>query len=714
MLTLLTTPTTTAAATLSFAGRTWTVKAGSSLGPGPNSWSAANAYTDAAGALHLHISKESGSTAWQCAEIFLTESLGYGTYSWVVETNVTRLDPYAVLGLFTYEDDAHEIDAEMSRWGNAANPNNADFAVQPSDAKGNLLDYNIPLTVGATLVNYSWAKGSATFTLRERGGIWSTRWNRTGPSVPAATGKEAVHINLWLFRGHAPAAATEVVISDFAWSPLPPPQWLPPLATAAAAPPPVYNIATTCGAVPDNATDATSAIQACLNMAGTTKGIVLVPEGVFQTGTVSIPSGVTLSFAENGWLQGSPHPSAYSSDWDYWHVVQSVNASDVAIIGPGGMSGAGGGIVGALWQMVDRFDPVQRMLVPKPWTGAGGCVGECRPKNIAFIDCQRVTLSGFTLRDSSSWTMLLRRVDNATLSDLVITGPLDWPNGDGCDIESGSNISITRVRISTGDDAIAMRSGNCNTLRTPWPPGKIAPLSHVLISSSTLTSSSAAVKIEALFQDDHGDIDDVRVDNCDIVDSNRGVGIWQRVSGPSGGAISNVIVSNTRIQTRFMYGSGWWGSGEAVTVTTIPENRAQAAQGLRGIRNVTFVNVTASAENGCLFSARDQTVTNPNALSGLSLVNFSLTIGRWSSGPTHAIRDYRPLDADANSPQTIPALVDGLVFEHVPSVTIEGGVVTFLRPAQGYWDGPGGVGVCVNATADSKVSGAGSECSLAR
>jgi hypothetical protein len=118
-------------------------------------------------------------------------------------------------------------------------------------------------------------------------------------------------------------------------------------------------------------------------------------------------------------------------------------------------------------------------------------------------------------------------------------------------------------------------------------------------------------------------------------------------------------------------------------------------------------NINAVADNGCLFSARDQQTTNPAALTGLTLSNVTLTIGRPAGTPaTWAQRDYRPIDAGAPSPSTIPAPVAGLVFEHVAGATLDGVSVTFVPPAQPYWAGPGGAGVCVNATADSVVVGA--------
>lgn len=467
------------------------------------------------------------------------------------------------------------------------------------------------------------------------------------------------------------------------------------LGAAAAA---IFDIARDCGAVADNQTLNSAAISACVSraQAGDT---LLVPAGVFLTGKVSLRAGQTLRFAAGGWLQGSPNAADYGSDWDFWHVVELVAAPGAAVVAD---ERGAGGIVGAMWQMVAGWDASQRMWTPAPWTGVAGCVGECRPKNLAVIDSPGVVLRDFALRDSSDWSLLLRRSSNLVVDGLVIRGSQAWGNGDGIDIESGENISLANLDIATGDDCIAMRSGNCNDMRTPWPR-PLPPLRDVRIRNCTLSSNSAAIKIENLFQADHGNVSGIVVDGVTIYDSNRGVGIWQRVAGPSGGWMGDIVVRNARIETRFAFGTAWWGSGEAIVVTSVPENAAQAAVGLPGIHGVLFENIVATAEGGCLFSSRGQLATSPRAIDGLVLRNVSLTVARTGTGPIHAQFDFRPVDSGGGAPNTLPANVTGLVFENVDGATVEGAsAVAFVGPEQPYWAGDGH-GACVSATPNSHV-----------
>lgn len=502
---------------------------------------------------------------------------------------------------------------------------------------------------------------------------------------------------------------------------------------------PIFDI-TSFGAVGDNHTINTAAIQSAIQAASDAGGgLVLIPSGVYQTGSLNLLSNTFLAFSCDGWLQGRwdnasvGQVGGYFSDWDYWHIVQAVNVTNVGLIAAPGSSCRAGGIQGIMWQTTTGYDSSTQFYVPSPWTGLGdapGCIGECRVKNLAFIDCTGVILQGVQLAYSSDWTLLLRRTSNVLMEDVWIYGSTHWPNGDGMDIESGHNITLSKLNISTGDDAIAVRSGNCNTLRTPWPEplDAISPLTDVRISNCTLQSSSAAIKIEALFQEAHGNISGITIDSVNILPgTNRGIGIWQRVGNPArrdgGGWISDISISNVNISAHYMFGSGWWGSGEALVITSVPETPAQAVVGLPGIHNVTITNMTAVAENGILISARDQAVTNTASLTGITLQNVALTITR-NPPPltvsTWAQHDFRPCE-DNNTPETIPARVDGLYIEHGAGVSLSNVSVTFTNPGQPYWNGallPGSAsgarsGHCLNTTADSVVSIEDFSCQLA-
>ncbi len=149
---------------LKFSGYDWNIRTiASDRGGLNNFYDADNAWTDASGALHLRIKKR--ADRWSCAEVVLSRSLGFGTYI-VTVRDTSHLEPAAVLSLNTFDDwggDQHfrELDVETSRWGNASNKNNAQFAVQPFYIPGNLAPFTQP--AGTLTHSFRWVNGSARF-----------------------------------------------------------------------------------------------------------------------------------------------------------------------------------------------------------------------------------------------------------------------------------------------------------------------------------------------------------------------------------------------------------------------------------------------------------------------------------------------------------------------------------------------------------------------
>ena len=149
---------------LKFSGYDWDVRmTESDKGGMSNLYDAENAWTDASGALHMQVKKKSGR--WSCAEIFLNRSLGYGTYS-VTVRDTSHLEPAAVFTMYTFEDSAgeqhyREMDVEVSRWGDAANKNSAQYVVQPFYTPGNVFAFAAPS--GTLTYVLRWEPGHATF-----------------------------------------------------------------------------------------------------------------------------------------------------------------------------------------------------------------------------------------------------------------------------------------------------------------------------------------------------------------------------------------------------------------------------------------------------------------------------------------------------------------------------------------------------------------------
>jgi hypothetical protein len=211
--------------TIVWSGHTWQVKSSQSkVGPGPNYFSAStdNVSVGADGRLHLRITYRNGR--WSCAEIISAESFGYGTYSFDVGSAVAALDPGVVLGLFTWSDKAaynhREIDVEFARWGNATDPTNAQYVVQPYSAAGHLVRWTLPSGAASSTHDFTWHAGRVDFASVFDPAGGSNLWTYAGSDVPKPGG-ENVRLNLWLHGGAAPTdgQGVEVVINGFGFAP---------------------------------------------------------------------------------------------------------------------------------------------------------------------------------------------------------------------------------------------------------------------------------------------------------------------------------------------------------------------------------------------------------------------------------------------------------------------------------------------------------------
>ena len=200
------------ARTITWSGRSWAVRnTNAPSGPGPNifSDSASSVWVDASGFLHMKV-RYDATKGWVSSEVFTQASLGAGTYSFTVDAPGDALDPNVTVGMFTYRSDTREYDVELARWGNALDPTNAQYAVQPAAHAGNVFRFASP--VGTTTFTYKWARSSIAFS----GG---PLWSYSGPDL--WSGKAPVHINVWQFLGRPPANGQEVeiVFRSFSYKP---------------------------------------------------------------------------------------------------------------------------------------------------------------------------------------------------------------------------------------------------------------------------------------------------------------------------------------------------------------------------------------------------------------------------------------------------------------------------------------------------------------
>ena len=185
--------------------------------------------------------------------------------------------------------------------------------------------------------------------------------------------------------------------------------------------------------------------------------------------------------------------------------------------------------------------------------------------------------------------------------------------------------------------------------------------------------------------------------NVVIHDSARGIGFQQRTGG---GTWANVSFTNvTVLRTKGIDGSNWWGYGEQLWITSLPENSTTGAV-LGGIHNISFTDCYFEGEQGALVMSRGQgnstgSLSGPG-ISGLTFNNVSVVVGVYGNATRPGYHDYRPQD---EQPDHVQHNITGWWVEHAGPVTATGGSVAFVGPVQRFWQ----LNTCYDGTPDSML-----------
>ena len=222
------------------------------------------------------------------------------------------------------------------------------------------------------------------------------------------------------------------------------------------------------GAKADGVTKDTKAIQAAIDACTAAKGggTVRLTGGTFLSGPIVLKDNVTLEIVKGATLLGSPDHADYPPLEVFrapgrQSLVSADHAKNIAI--------AGGGVIdgnGQSWWTEARSTP-----------GAGIVgVGVFRPRLVVFNYCQHIRMEGVTVQNSPSWQIVPYYSDDIVIRNIRVLAPYPSPNTDAIDPFSSSNIVIDHVDADTGDDNIAIKSGEINS------PGPDSPSRNITIT----------------------------------------------------------------------------------------------------------------------------------------------------------------------------------------------------------------------------------------
>lgn len=209
--------------TINWDGIRWTAATGQHA-PLNNNWSDSpgNLWIDNRNRLHLTIKNDNGK--WDCTQLASVNSYTYGIFTWKVVSPVFTFDKNSVLGLFTYADDNHQLDIEVSRWA-AGNGDLIRFTLQPYWLNGNTKTYLPSKTVNGVTTDLAGYDGhGSTYQIDwEPTYVDYTVWDNNGNMIVnmhyvnvtyIPTGPQKLYMNFYQGAPPSDGKDLEVVIAS--------------------------------------------------------------------------------------------------------------------------------------------------------------------------------------------------------------------------------------------------------------------------------------------------------------------------------------------------------------------------------------------------------------------------------------------------------------------------------------------------------------------
>jgi hypothetical protein len=296
-----------------------------------------------------------------------------------------------------------------------------------------------------------------------------------------------------------------------------------------------------------------SAIDRCAAGGG---GTVWFPAGAYLSGTLFLRDRVTLHLEPGAVLLGSrdlaDYPPtvarvrSYTDNYTERSLIYAEGVKEIGLEGGGTIDGQGAAFKG-------------------PY--------KVRPYLIRMVACEEVTVRGLRLRNSPMWVQHYLACDRLWLDGLRVESRCN-ANNDGIDIDGCQRVRIANCDISSGDDAIVLKS----TLDRPCQ--------QVVITNCVLSSACNAFKLGT---ESNGGFEDITLSNCAMHDTELAGIALELVDG---GTLERVAISN--VTMRNVNGPIFVRLGNRAR----PFQEGRARPGLGRLRHVSISHVQASGANG--------------------------------------------------------------------------------------------------------------------
>ncbi len=320
------------------------------------------------------------------------------------------------------------------------------------------------------------------------------------------------------------------------------------------------------GAIPnDDKLDTEAINEAIKHVSLNGGGMVIVPKGIYDTGSIQLLSNVNLCLEDEESIlrftieiNEENYPVAYSHwetspGYNYRALIYAYEAENIALTGKGKLDGQASKETWWNWKhqiehawsedKVSLQEKASNQLramnnddarVEERIFGEGGYL---RPNFIQTILCKNVLFEGVTLNNSPMWQVNPVRCENVIIRGMTLQSHGD--NNDGCDTEICNYVLIEDNVFDSGDDCIAIKSGRDRDGRELNEPSQ-----NIIIRNNVFADGHGGI---AMGSERSGGIKNVFAENNHFDSPNLTYPLRLKTNAKRGGIIENVYLKDSII-----------------------------------------------------------------------------------------------------------------------------------------------------------------------
>ena len=469
------------------------------------------------------------------------------------------------------------------------------------------------------------------------------------------------------------------------------------------------------GAKGDGATKDTKAIQAAIDKASATGGTVVIPPGIYVSGTLHLRSNLTLRIEQGATLLLSPDDDDFDAYEELPYRIaapRKKSEPEVTFVGPLLPEHRWRSAPPAYDDTETSYfhyallsgDGVHNVVIEGDGTIDGNRPHRGGPKPIAIKNSEWISVRGITIRNAPNYNISFGGSDYIEVEGVkLLNGYADGVDTDGC-----RYVRITNCYIDASDDAICPKAS--------MALGKPRATEHLVVANCVLRTSSNNFKFGT---ESAGDLKDVSVSSCVMLrrpDGSKALG-GIALESVDGANIDGVVISNIsmedvvapifiRLGTR---GRGMQkpapGSIKNVSIQNVVARGASLASSITGVEgghveNVTIDGLNVTANGGVaarqldipevpdkypdpdMFGELPALALYARHVDGITLRNLKVHTAQPDGRPAVVLDDVGRLEISGFDSTNVPPHQPLLLFRNVTGALLNGNRVS--TPAEIY------------------------------